>query len=237
MSSRFDSLSATLLLVGIASAAFHGTLRQTPQLTDDLSMLLLAGALLQKLYCHGWSCRISWFITAGIWLPTFMIAVVYVRSGDLIIHVYTFGTMVALIGLRLIHLIYLQKRTKRDRDQLASCFWKGAAYLLLAFALWNIDLEMCLQLRGLRQHVGLPWAWLLEFHGWWHILTAVGASRFIELTRTLCDQQDGTRLQGSSEQRSSHSSGLKEETLVRGFFGRSMTEKSRADLDRIGASR
>lgn len=51
--------------------------------------------------------------------------------------------------------------------------------------MWNIDFEYCAELRMLREQVGLPWAWLLELHGWWHILTAVSANQFMEIVREL----------------------------------------------------
>jgi dihydroceramidase len=65
---------------------------------------------------------------------------------------------------------------------------KAGTLLVVAFILWNIDLEMCSELRSLRKQVGLPWAWLLELHGWWHILTAVAAFEFMELARDICSE-------------------------------------------------
>lgn len=31
----------------------------------------------------------------------------------------------------------------------------------------------------MKRAVGMPWSFVFEFHGWWHILTAVGAHVFM----------------------------------------------------------
>ncbi|KAK6068748.1 alkaline ceramidase family protein [Seiridium cupressi] len=231
---RLDSLSIALLLVGVTSTAFHATLLQAPQLTDDLSMLLLAGTLLQKVYCHGRPRHIALLVSASIWLPTSIAALIYVRSGNILIHVYIFAALVALIGSRLLYLIYCQRRSEQETTMLGLRFWKGVAFLALAYTVWNIDLEICSQLRTVRQRVGLPWAWLLELHGWWHVLTAAGAAWFIELVRILCEQEEG-RMKGQGggvrlAQRKPYAF-----PVPSSWHG--LTAKSKADLDRIGAFR
>ncbi|KXX80445.1 Alkaline ceramidase 3 [Madurella mycetomatis] len=117
---KHDSLSVALFLIGIASTAYHATLRQGPQFSDDLSMLLPASCLLQRLYAHG-QTRAVVSLVAGV----------------------------------------------------------------VAFLIWNVDLERCLELRAIRQKLGLPWTWALGLHGWWHILTALGAAEFTTLVRGL----------------------------------------------------
>ncbi|KAH6654070.1 ceramidase-domain-containing protein [Truncatella angustata] len=236
-SGGFDSLSVTLMLVGVTSTAYHATLHQGPQLADDLSMLLLAGALLQKLCCSSEPPVIARLAAVSIWLPTFIISTMYIKSGNFLLHMWMFGTMAALIGLRIFYLIYFEPRPEQDKTRLAFRFWNGAAYLVVAFAVWNIDLERCHQLRAARQRLGLPWAWLLELHGWWHVLTAIGAARFIELVRDLCDQTAGSKRRESRELLSSEST-----TRKRGFavltrmMLPALTKESKDDLDRIGST-
>lgn len=58
---------------------------------------------------------------------------------------------------------------------------------MFAFLVWNVDLERCAELRDLKARAGVPWAWLLELHGWWHVLTAVGAFEYVALVRELCE--------------------------------------------------
>ncbi|KAF3764594.1 hypothetical protein M406DRAFT_278149 [Cryphonectria parasitica EP155] len=188
---RFDNLSVALCLVGLTSAAYHGTLRQGAQFSDDLSMLLLCGCLLQKLYSHGQGPRAASLVTAVVVVATSGMSAYYVRSGEIVIHMNTFGAMVSLIWPRTLYLIYSSSpggtRSPGQTAELVRRFWTAVAFLLLAYVLWHIDLERCLELRRIRESLGLPWAWALELHGWWHLLTAIGAAEYIRLVRALCN--------------------------------------------------
>lgn len=73
-----------------------------------------------------------------------------------------------------------------EKNKLLRRFWKAAITLVVAFIIWNIDLQQCTQLREIRKSLGLPWEWALELHGWWHILTAIGAAEYITPVRELC---------------------------------------------------
>jgi dihydroceramidase len=42
--------------------------------------------------------------------------------------------------------------------------------------------------------MGMPWGFLLEFHGWWHVLTAIGAYVFMVMVDSLT--QDTVSLSG-----------------------------------------
>jgi len=43
----------------------------------------------------------------------------------------------------------------------------------------------CRTLTGWKRGMGMPWSFVLEFHGWWHIFTGIGAYIFIVLTDVL----------------------------------------------------
>lgn len=55
----------------------------------------------------------------------------------------------------------------------------GFVVFMAGFGLWNVDNAYCGMLRGWRKNVGLPWGVLSEGHGWWHLLTGVGAYYYI----------------------------------------------------------
>ncbi|KAI1962505.1 alkaline ceramidase ydc1 [Ophidiomyces ophidiicola] len=55
----------------------------------------------------------------------------------------------------------------------------GLISFLGGFAIWNLDNMYCSTIRGWRRSVGLPWGIILEGHGWWHLLTGVGAYMYI----------------------------------------------------------
>lgn len=55
----------------------------------------------------------------------------------------------------------------------------GLTMFLGGFAIWNLDNMYCSRLRSWRRSIGLPWGMLLEGHGWWHLMTGVGANCYI----------------------------------------------------------
>ncbi|ORY56851.1 alkaline phytoceramidase [Pseudomassariella vexata] len=185
-SKGLDILSWSLLGVGIFSVGFHATLNQTAQFCDDISMLVFSAALLQKLYTSGHSPLASKLISAVLFSVTAIVSIAYLRNGNILLHFYTFSTMVSLIWPRTLYLIHARGRSETERKNLARRFWSALGTLVVAFIIWNIDLEKCMELRQIRAAVGLPWAWLFEFHGWWHILTGIGAKDWILLVRDLC---------------------------------------------------
>lgn len=50
---------------------------------------------------------------------------------------------------------------------------------MFGYLLWQLDFIFCSELTALKHAVGIPWGFLLELHGWWHILTAIGAHTFM----------------------------------------------------------
>jgi dihydroceramidase len=55
----------------------------------------------------------------------------------------------------------------------------GLGMFLGGFGIWNLDNMFCSQIRQWRKTVGLPWGIFLEGHGWWHVMTGVGAYLYI----------------------------------------------------------
>jgi dihydroceramidase len=43
------------------------------------------------------------------------------------------------------------------------------------YGIWIIDNIFCGFLTQTKRSIGMPWSFLLELHGWWHIFTGVGA--------------------------------------------------------------
>jgi dihydroceramidase len=55
----------------------------------------------------------------------------------------------------------------------------GLTIFLSGFAIWGIDNVYCSSLRRWRRELGMPWGFLLEGHGWWHLMTGIGAYAYI----------------------------------------------------------
>lgn len=182
---KLDFMSLALISVGTCSAAFHGTMRLIPQLFDDMSMFLLAGALLQPIYAQNQPPAVRRLVTAAIVLAIGGVAVVYVRSGDILIHTVAFISMITLMWPRALYLIHRMGRAEAEKRRMMTTFKRSLWTLALGYGLWHVDLELCLKLRAVKEVVGVPLSWILELHGWWHFLTALGASHFIRLVRMI----------------------------------------------------
>ncbi|KAJ9668705.1 alkaline ceramidase ydc1 [Coniosporium apollinis] len=75
-----------------------------------------------------------------------------------------------------------KRRDNRDEDILRHMWIMiacGLSIFLGGFAIWTLDNEFCPTLRRWRRQIGLPWGILLEGHGWWHLMTGVGAYFYI----------------------------------------------------------
>jgi dihydroceramidase len=181
-----DTLSVALFVLGVNSFLYHATLRQTTQFLDEVAgMNVLIFALLQGVYTVGQESGTSNVISALLLAIITGWSAVYIRTGDILHHVIPYNTMIVLVGLRTLYLMFLTRRSRDEKWRLSGMFAKALGVLVLAYTLWQIDLEKCFELRRIRAQLGLPWAWILELHGWWHILTALGASQYCRLIREL----------------------------------------------------
>ncbi|KAK0723218.1 ceramidase [Lasiosphaeria miniovina] len=184
-------MAVSLVVLGITSFAFHASLLQPAQFADDMSMLITAGALLQGVYCAAGGGvqrppRQRAAISAAVYAVVAAMAAAYVQSGKIIVHLAMFTAMVHAVWPRTVYLIFRRADgSAAERNRLFRNFGVAIAWLLVGFVLWNVDLELCHGLRGWRAVVGLPWAWLLELHGWWHIMTGIGAAMYMDLIREL----------------------------------------------------
>ncbi|KAK0878825.1 alkaline ceramidase ydc1 [Friedmanniomyces endolithicus] len=92
-----------------------------------------------------------------------------------------------------------EERRKDERDvvvirQMWFMIGVGLSVFLGGFGIWTLDNKYCSTLRRWRHEIGLPWGILLEGHGWWHLMTGLGAYFYIAwgiwLRHCLNDRQD-----------------------------------------------
>jgi len=197
---RWDFMSLSLLVLGIGSFLFHATLRQTMQLVDDVSMLLLAWSMLQSVCAVRQTPTLVWAINTGLTVSVCAFAAFYVWTGEILYHTFGFLTMMSFLTGRSRYIIHwMEPRLAGKERRWNSRTWLSMFWTMFGYVLWTIDLEFCKELRELRTRVGLPWAWVLELHGWWHVLTAMGASQFMEIAREM--REEAKREEAKREKR------------------------------------
>lgn len=165
------------LCVGLGSFLFHSTLWYSMQLVDELSMIYTTCLMVWASFSRGMSVGYSTFLGFVLFVFAVGMSVIYHYLQDPRFHQNGYALLSALF---LFHSMYLQETKIRSVD--ARCvnrLWRligwGINVFLSGFALWNIDNIFCDELRNWRRSVGLPWAVLAEGHGWWHLLTGLGA--------------------------------------------------------------
>lgn len=181
-----DSMAVSLVFVGVFSFIFHASLHSETQFLDEMSMFFLGSAFLQPLYTTGYARTTQTTVTAILLSVVVAISAVYYQTRIVELHWGSFFVMENLIWTRALYIIYSRPRPTAEKSKLVRQFGAATGVMALALILWLIDLEMCPPLRALREWVGVPWAYVLELHGWWHILTAVAASKYIALIREIC---------------------------------------------------
>lgn len=196
---RVDFMSAALLILGIGSFLFHASLRQTLEIVDEFSMLILAWSMLQALLTIRRSPAVARLISNSLALGYTSFAVFYLQSPLIIYQVMAFVFSLFVIIVQTHYLLnWLQPAfPKAKRHEWTWRICRAGFTCVQGYVLWNIDLEHCAQLRAMRARVGLPWAWLFEFHGWWHIMTAIGAAKFMDVVREV--RQEAEREQNEHE--------------------------------------
>lgn len=189
---KLDFMSFSLLLLGVGSFLFHATLRQCMEFCDELSMLGLTWSMLKAVLTARQPPSRSRAISFALAVIYLSFAVFYVWSARIIYQVIAFASALGLVTLRsqyLFHWIDPRRSFPKDKARDWNVrTWQAIGICLFGYLLWNIDLEYCMELRALRERLGLPWAWGLELHGWWHVLTAVGAARFMNVAREIKEE-------------------------------------------------
>ncbi|KAJ5759227.1 alkaline phytoceramidase [Penicillium odoratum] len=163
-----------LIGVGVCSAAYHMTLKYPTQMSDELSMHLLTTPLLYRILTFQASPYRT-KITGAILLTLFTIVmVVHMVMDEFIVHAVSFGLAVYLIARYTIKMIPEQIPDPFLRKKIQRFSFLGCFSFIFGYCVWLIDEFCCSNLTQIRHAVGLPLAFLFEFHGWWHFFTAIG---------------------------------------------------------------
>ena len=114
-------------------------------------------------------------------LTVIPIIIYHAVTDERIIHELVFASMVALVGKRTSNLVHGNLKTKQQRRRVMRLVWLGAAAFVFGYILWQLDHMFCTQLTAIRRSLGIPWGFFFELHGWWHVMTAIGAYIFMAM--------------------------------------------------------
>ncbi|KAH8894143.1 alkaline phytoceramidase [Thozetella sp. PMI_491] len=162
-----------LMGVGICSAGYHMTLKYHTQMSDELSMHLLLTPLLYRLLTHKADQQRIRLVGIVLSIIFTTVMVIHMALDEFLLHATSFGLGIYLLTTRTLSIIR-QIPQPRVKGSLRSIALFGVANFVFGYFVWLIDAWTCRLLIDARHSIGLPLAFILELHGWWHIFTAIG---------------------------------------------------------------
>ncbi|CAK1366038.1 unnamed protein product [Cercospora beticola] len=180
-----------LATVGIASAIFHCLLKYHSQMGDDLSMLFAAGAVFHRIWTFDKSERTQTWAAVAVFGFLILFSTWHMITNEIHGHALLFGIMVVVVAYKTVRV--LNERAKPvEKRQLGKLALIGSLSFASGYGFWNLDFLACDTLNETRHTVGMPLAFILELHGWWHILTAVGVYVCMALVEYLTEPDAGS---------------------------------------------
>ena len=171
---RFIFTAFGFLLVGVGSWLFHMTLRYQYQLLDELPMIYATCIPCWSVFSEFKTAKQSMLIGAGVFLAANTLSVVYLYFKDPTIHQVAYAVLNGAILFKCFSLTNSHVKHPAARKQLHQTMGVAIVIFLLGFVFWNLDNHYCTFVRGKRREWGIPYGFVLEGHGWWHIFTGTG---------------------------------------------------------------
>ncbi|KAJ3106862.1 Alkaline ceramidase 3 [Phlyctochytrium bullatum] len=165
-----------LFLVGVGSFMFHASLLFETQMADELPMIYCTCIQVYSILMTFPSERSKRpLIIAGLLLYSGLVTSIYIQFRNPVFHEVSYALLVLISIVVPLRQIYHFKTTYPDRfGGLIALFIGSLSSYATGFLLWNVENQTCDHIRAARNDLGYPFRVLLELHGWWHFLTAVG---------------------------------------------------------------
>lgn len=185
-----------ILCVGLGSIVFHATLKYYTQWCDDLSMLIAVALVMHRVYTATATIRVT--AISGIILAVILVAfgVFHCMTDDVAFHNLFFALMIVAVGLRTRQLVQTRIKSPTLLRQLQRLTMFGSIIFVTGYGIWILDHLSCSALTHWKHAIGMPWSFVLELHGYWHIFTGIGAYVFIAEVEYLTGEEAGTSLTG-----------------------------------------
>jgi dihydroceramidase len=182
------------------------------QLVDELSMIYTTGLMLWATFEHKQAQPFPTLLGIFIFGLLAFITGYYHFLKDPTFHQNAYAILTAIVLFRSVYVMEVSLRpyfrrqhgahslaSKSGEDhraderdlKIVKQMWImiifGLSVFLGGFAIWNLDNIHCSKLRRWRHEAGLPWGIFLEGHGWWHLMTGLGAYMYIVSPRSQVD--------------------------------------------------
>ncbi|UPK97523.1 hypothetical protein LCI18_008458 [Fusarium solani-melongenae] len=164
-----------LMGVGMCSSGYHMTLKYHTQMSDELCMHLLTTPLVYRLLTFKASPQRTMLIGTVLSSLFTLVMVTHILLDEFILHAVTFASGVLIVASQSPKIVSQHVHDPHIRQSLRNISLFGSGCFAFGYSLWLIDEWACRYLAEARNAVGLPLGFLLELHGWWHILTAIGS--------------------------------------------------------------
>lgn len=177
---RFVFTGLGFLLVGVGSWLFHMTLQYHFQLLDELPMIYATCIPFWSVFSEFQNTKSSLFIGLGIFMAANLLTTIYLFVlRDPTLHQAAYGILNFSIILKSFFLSNKYVKDAKAKQNLDRTMIWGVGLFLFGYFLWNIDIHFCSGLRSIRRTVGIPYGFILEGHGWWHIFTGLGVYYYL----------------------------------------------------------
>ncbi|KAL6816597.1 ceramidase [Trichoderma sp. SZMC 28015] len=137
-------------------------------------MHLLTTPMVYRLLTFKSSLQRTKLVAVLLTILFIVVMVTHMVMDEFLLHATTFGLAVYLIATRTLKLISQQVPDERIRKNLRNVALFGCFNFAFGYFVWLLDDWLCSPLTSMKHSAGLPLAFFLELHGWWHIFTCIG---------------------------------------------------------------
>ncbi|CAG8608899.1 13490_t:CDS:2 [Acaulospora morrowiae] len=174
---RFQVCFATIIVVGIGSILFHGTLLFSLQLFDEVPMMFCVLVLCYSVIENRKERKYgNWFpVALIIWgLAVTAIMVISGRHSHdgmmQAIEFYVFqGSFVVMAATVYLHTVAIVLNSKAGKG-VTKLWTSGSAVFLIGYIGWHVDMHLCSSMYSLPFNVPNP-----QLHAWWHLTASYGS--------------------------------------------------------------
>ncbi|KAI9018518.1 alkaline phytoceramidase family protein [Phycomyces nitens] len=160
---RISASYLFIVLVGVGSVLFHGTLQFEYQMWDEIPMVWTASYLLWVLLYNQGYKRSYGFIGLYCGLATYLTSQF---KGS--VQFYLFQTSFGVVMWSCFWLVWKLYKGVQNK-QVSRLFRQGTQYLVLSVLVWLFDTNLCFVFDSLPNP---------QLHAWWHVLMSVSLYLF-----------------------------------------------------------